>query len=336
MTTDLMVAARRLGRKGWIGLGIALVIVAVFPLLAGSYHVSFALSIAMYIVLAASWNLISGYAGYVSFGHVAFWGAGAYGTAVLTARAELPWPVALLGGGLTALVLALLIARPILRLSGVYFAISTLAVAEAVRVFVGYFPVTGAGGGLSLPPVLTLRDSYYLMWTLVAVAVGVTFTLRFTVFGRSIVAIRENEAAAGALGIDATRRKIQVFALSATLAGMSGSIYVLNVAFIDPGTAFDITISLTTIMMAMFGGIGTVLGPVLGAFAFQIPSELLWAQFPFIHKAALGALIVLVVLFVPKGLIPAFAALKRNYGDRRSRTANVNSAAPEQDTKEIR
>lgn len=316
MIPDLRLAARRLGFLGWAGLGLVVVAIAAFPLTVSPYTTSLALSVGMYIVLAASWNLMAGFAGYVSFGHVAFWGMGAYGTAVVASRADVPWPVAMLGGAAASLALALVMMVPILRLSGVYFAISTLAVAEAVRVFVGYFSITGAGGGLSLPPLLTLIDSYYLMWVLVLVAVGLTYTLRFTIFGRSLIAIRENEAAAEASGIATGRAKAKAFLLSAVLAGLAGSIYVLNVAFVDPGTAFDIRITLTTIMIAMLGGIGTVLGPVLGAFAFQIPSELLWSEFPTWHKAAQGAFIILVVMVVPKGLIPAFGALRRRLTGR--------------------
>lgn len=312
MTRDLMTAVQALGRARWMAtLAIAAAVIA-FPLLARPYYTSFGLSIAMYITLAASWNLISGYAGYVSFGHVVFWGTGAYGAAVLATRTEFPLPVVLLGGGILALVLALVVARPILKLSGVYFAISTLAVAEAAGVFAGYFSLTGAGGGLNLPPSLSLDTAYVLMWLVAFASTATTYTLAFTVFGRSLMAIRDNESAAGSLGIDTTWRKVQVFALSAFLAGLAGSIYVLNVAFIDPRTGFDIQITLRSIMMAMFGGIGTVLGPVVGALAFQIPSELLWVRFPFLHKAILGGLIILVVLVLPNGILPSVTSWRRH------------------------
>jgi branched-chain amino acid transport system permease protein len=313
MITDLRVAVRALGWLGWCGVVVAVVAIGAFPMSVDHYTTSLALSVGMYIVLAASWNLMAGFAGYVSFGHVAFWGMGAYGTAVVASRAEVPWPVAMLGGAGASLALALVMMVPILRLSGVYFAISTLAVAEAVRVFVGYFELTGAGGGLSLPPLLTLIDSFYLMWILVLVSVGFTYTLRYNRFGRSLIAIRENEAAAEASGIPTGRVKATAFLLSAVLAGCAGSIYVLNVAFIDPGTAFDIRITLTTIMVAMLGGIGTVLGPVVGALAFQVPSEMLWSEFPEWHKAAQGAFIIIVVMLVPKGLIPAAGSLRRRF-----------------------
>ena len=325
MITDLRVAARRLGWFGWGVVSLVVLAIAAFPMSVAPYTTSLALSVGMYIVLAASWNLMAGFAGYVSFGHVAFWGMGAYGTAVVASRADVAWPIAVLGGAGASLALALVMMVPILRLSGVYFAISTLAVAEAVRVFVGYFELTGAGGGLSLPPLLTLIDSFYLMWVLVLVAVGITYTLRYTRFGRSLIAIRENEAAAEASGIPTGRVKAKAFLLSALLAGLSGSIYVLNVAFIDPGTAFDIRITLTTIMVAMLGGIGTVLGPVVGAIAFQIPSEMLWSEFPEWHKAAQGAFIIIVVMLVPKGLIPAVGTLRRRF------TGRDEASAPESD-----
>lgn len=330
MITDLKLAAQSLGRWGWGALGACVVVVALFPYLANPYIVSFALSIGMYAVLAGSWNLISGYAGYVSFGHVVYWGIGAYGAAIVMARTSLPWPVALLAGGLAAFVLAMLVARPILRLSGVYFAIATLAIAEGTRVLISVTPLAGAGSGLSLPPVLSLQGSFYLMWAVALVCVVTTYSLRFTTFGRSVIAIRENETAAQSLGIDATRRKVQVLGLSSVFAGLAGAIYVLNVAFIDPATAFDITITLTTIMVTMFGGIATVLGPVVGSLAFQIPSEMLWAQFPFVHKAALGALIVLIVLLLPKGILPALARASSWFARRRARAAEPPGQAAEE------
>lgn len=301
-----MRALRRLGPLGGGAVLIALIALSLLPAFVTAYTLSFVLSLAMYVALAGSWNIISGYCGYVSFGHVVFWGIGAYTTAVLVANYGVSWPLALVAGGVGAMALALLVAYPMLKLTGVYFAISTLALAEAVRVFVSYFrDLTGGGGGINLPPIVSLQVSYYLMLGVALATVAFSYALAYTRFGRSLIAIRQNETAAASLGIDTTLRKTQALVASAFFAGLAGAVYLLNVSFIDPRTAFDITITLRSIMMAMFGGIGTVLGPVVGTVAFQSLSEAVWANFPFIHKAMLGALIVAIVLLMPQGILPS-------------------------------
>lgn len=322
MRADLARAAARLGPIGGAAVLAALLALALLPAFVTPYTLSFVLSLAMYVALAGSWNIISGYCGYVSFGHVVFWGVGAYTTAVLVANYSVPWPLALAAGGIGAVLLALLVAYPMLKLTGVYFAISTLALAEAVRVIVSYFRgVTGGGGGINLPPVVSLHVSYYLMILVALACVAFTYTLAHTRFGRSLIAIRQNETAAASLGIDTTLRKTQALAASAFFAGLAGAVYLLNVSFIDPRTAFDITITLRSIMMSMFGGIGTVLGPLIGTVAFQSISETVWANFPFVHKALLGALIVAIVLLLPQGILPS---LRQWWRRRKARSAPVH------------
>lgn len=318
MIRDLLRAARNLAPWAWLLVALVVIGLALFPSFGNPYTVSLVLSIAMYVALTASWNILAGYAGYVSFGHVVFWGVGAYGTVILVTKAGLPWLLALVAGGLVSALLAALVAQPILKLSGVYFAISTLALAEAMRVLTSYFRgLTGGGGGIYMSAPISLNTAYFLMLAIAAICVVFTYTLNFTRFGRSLMAIRENELAAESLGIDTTWRKAQAFIISAFLAGLTGGAYVLNVAFIDPGTAYDISLTLRAIMMAMFGGIGTVLGPVIGAVGFQSLSETLWANFPFIHKALLGALIIALVLLLPQGILTSV----RRFVQRRARLA---------------
>lgn len=322
MIRDLRRAVTNLSPAVWLLIVLVLVGLALFPSFGNPYTVSLVLSIAMYVALTASWNILSGYAGYVSFGHVVFWGVGAYGTVILVTKAGLAWPLALVAGGLVAALLAAVVAQPILKLSGVYFAISTLALAEAMRVLTSYFRgLTGGGGGIYMVAPISLDIAYYLMIGIAVAAVGYTYTLNFTRFGRSLMAIRENELAAESLGIDTTWRKAQAFIVSAFLAGLTGGAYVLNVAFIDPGTAYDISITLRAIMMAMFGGIGTVLGPVIGAVGFQALSETLWANFPFIHKALLGALIIALVLLLPQGVLTSVRRFLHRRSKRLAATA---------------
>ena len=209
------------------------------------------------------------------------------------------------------------ISYPILKLSGVYFGISMLAFAETVSLLVAHYKnLTGGGGGLYLVPMISLNDAYYLMAGLAVVTVFLTYLLRQTKFGWQLVAIRANEVAAASLAVNTTLRKIQALILSAFFPGMAGGIYVMNVCFIDPKTAFDIGITRRTIMMTMFGGIGTILGPVIGPITFTAISEFLWAKFPYYHKVVLGLFIMIIVLLLPRGIMPFLSGLTRRIGWR--------------------
>ena len=247
MIRDLRRAVTNLSPVVWLLIALVLVGLALFPSFGNPYTVSLVLSIAMYVALTASWNILSGYAGYVSFGHVVFWGVGAYGTVILVTKAGLAWPLALVAGGLVAALLAAVVAQPILKLSGVYFAISTLALAEAMRVLTSYFRgLTGGGGGIYMVAPISLDIAYYLMIGIAVAAVGYTYTLNFTRFGRSLMAIRENELAAESLGIDTTWRKAQAFIVSAFLAGLLHSattepVNIVNARHIASGAGLEVS-----------------------------------------------------------------------------------------------
>lgn len=306
MLADIIENAKTLPRAWWIGILAAVGFTLVYAQTGSPYYQSFLMSLAMYVVLCSSWNIISGFAGYISFGHVAFWGLGAYLTAILINNAAMPWPVALIGAGVITAAFAALISHPLLRLSGVYFAIAMLAMAEAVKVVVSYArPITGGGGGIYLRPLIGVDDAFLMMSLLAIVLVAMIALMMKTRFIQSLLAIRNNETASDSLGIPTARTKMFALVVSAFFPAIAGGIYILNTAFIDPKTAFDISITINTILMTVFGGIGTVLGPVLGPIAFMILSEGLWTNFPFVHKALLGVIIILLVLFLPTGIVPA-------------------------------
>jgi branched-chain amino acid transport system permease protein len=310
MLADIVENARTLPWTWRIGIGAALVFVLVFAATGSPYHQSFLMSLAMYVVLCTSWNIISGFAGYISFGHVAFWGLGAYVTAMLVNHLALPWPLALGGAGAVVAAFAALISYPLLRLSGVYFAIAMLAMAEAVRVVVAYArPLTGGGGGIYLPPLIGVEDAFLMMGLLAVFIVTLVVLMMKTRFMQSLLAIRNNETASESLGIPTARAKAMALVISAFFPAIAGGIYILNTAFIDPKTAFDISITINMILMTVFGGIGTVLGGVIGPIVFMFLSETLWANFPFVHKALLGAIIILLVLFLPTGIVPTIRGL---------------------------
>ena len=289
----------------FIGIG------SIIPLCFSPYSVSFIMSLYMYAILAITWNMLAGFTGYVSFGHVVFWGLGAYATAILIIKVGLPWNIAWLLSGVVGCGFAFAVGIPTLRLSGVYFAISMLALSEAVKVAVAYLRgVTGGGGGIYLPPLISLNTAYYLMWAVFATVYLTTCFLSRTSFGKFLLAVREDEIAAQSLGINTAVIRIQIFVLSSFFASLAGGLYVLNVCFIDPKTAFDISLTIKAILMTVLGGLGTLEGPIIGTLLLGGFSELMWARFPFIHKVLLGAAIMAIVALLPRGVVPSLKGLR--------------------------
>ena len=277
---------------------------ALYPMVGTGYGVRATLQVFMWIALAGSWNLISGLTGYVSFGHVAFFGAGAYTGAILVASAGWPWPAAAAAGGAAACVLALLIGYPCLRLKGPYFAIAMLGLNEVLRALVSYFEgLTGGGNGLSLPTLDATRSIYYVMGGLAMAVTALTYAIITSRFGLRLMTIREDEVAAEAMGIDTFRHKLAAFLLSAVGPGVAGALTARDQGYIEPLSVFPLAVTVTMIVMVLFGGKGTVWGPVLGAVALFVIQEIVWARYPYVHPLLFGAIIVAVVLLMPRGIL---------------------------------
>jgi branched-chain amino acid transport system permease protein len=277
---------------------------AAYPVVGSGYGIRFMLQLFMWVALAQSWNLISGLTGYVSFGHVAFFGTGAYAAAILITSLGWHWLPASLAGGVAAAVLALLIGYPCLRLKGPYFAISMLGLNEVMRVLVSYFEgLTGGGLGLSLPTLHASVPIYYAMGLTAVAVTTVAAVLVTSRVGLRLMTIREDELAAEAMGIDTARYKLGVFLLSAISPGIVGGLFARDQGYIEPIAVFPLLTTITMIVMALFGGKGTIWGPVLGATALFVSQELLWARFLFLHTVLFGAVIVVVVLFMPRGIL---------------------------------
>jgi branched-chain amino acid transport system permease protein len=287
-----------------LGLAVVLAALAVYPFWGSGYGVRSMLQLFMWIALAGSWNIISGLTGYVSFGHVAFFGAGAYATAILIVKAAWSWPAAALAGGGVAVLLALVIGYPCLRLKGPYFAIAMLGLNEVLRALVSYFEgLTGGGLGLSLPTLDATFPIYYAMGLIAAAVTGLTYTIVTSRFGLRLMTIREDEVAAEAMGIDTFRHKLYAFLLSAVGAGIVGGLAARDQGYIEPISVFPLLTTITMIVMALFGGKGTVWGPVLGAVVLFVFQEVVWARFIYLHQLFFGAIIVAVVLMMPRGVL---------------------------------
>jgi branched-chain amino acid transport system permease protein len=263
-----------------------------------------ALQAFMWIALAGSWNLISGLTGYVSFGHVAFFGAGAYTAAILVTSAGWPWLLAAGAGGVAAVALALVIGYPCLRLKGPYFAIAMLGLNEVLRALVSYFEgLTGGGNGISLPTLDATRPIYYVMALLAAAVTAAAYLIVTSRFGLRLMTIREDEVAAEAMGIDTFHHKLGALLLSAVGPGIAGALMARDQGYIEPLSVFPLATTVTMIVMVLFGGKGTVWGPVLGAVVLFVAQELVWARYPYVHPLLFGAIIVAVVLLVPRGVL---------------------------------
>ncbi|MEW6402150.1 MAG: branched-chain amino acid ABC transporter permease [Chloroflexota bacterium] len=266
------------------------------------------------VALASSLNILLGYTGYVSFGHIVFYGFGGYvGLFLLTAKEWSLWS-ALLAGGLASGILAFLLGKAILRLRGAYFALSTIGINEAMKAFVNNFDLFGGPTGITLNfsvykayggAAEALQISFYIAAGLALLALLMSYAVRVSKFGLGLLAIRENEDAAEVMGVVAPNAKTWAYVLSAIVPGMIGVLFFFKNGNVEPHDAFPLHSSIELLVMVMLGGQGTVLGPILGAFAYQGMRGFLVTNpiFKDIQLSVSGALLLLIVLFIPAGAI---------------------------------
>jgi branched-chain amino acid transport system permease protein len=290
--------------------GVAAAGLLALPELLGPFWLRIATGALMWAGLACSWNVIGGYAGYIDFGHSAFFGIGAYATAILMGEAY-GWPFfATIPIGLAAAAaVAAIIGGPTLRLRGAYFAIATWAFAEMLLQLANVLDITGGTGGLSLPPFLDERFFYYAMLAAAAGSYGLTWLLfERSRFGLKVKALRDHEPAAEVMGIDTATVKLQTFALSAAMAAVFGSLFAYWVTFINPGSVLGGDITDQMVVMVLLGGLGTLWGPALGGVGLFLINRVFWMNWgdTSAYIAILGIAIVVVVLFLPEGLAGLF------------------------------
>ncbi len=290
----------------------ATLVLATAPWLAPPSLVQFGISTLLLATLAQSWNIIGGYAGYASFGNSVFYGLGSYGTAIAMVQWHLPFAAGLALGAALAFVFAVVLGLPILRLRGHYFAICTLALAEVMIAIVSNLDIAGRNTGLVLPLLRGDALFYELALALALLATLTVFWIASSRFGFGLVSIRENEEAAAVMGVNTTLFKVIAFALSGILAALAGGIHAYWITFLDPASAFDIGLNVKMIIMAVFGGPGSVLGPVIGAFLLSGVSEILSTEVSSMAGLFFGVVIVVAVVFMPRGL----ADLARRFQQR--------------------
>ncbi|MEJ5349592.1 MAG: branched-chain amino acid ABC transporter permease [Desulfosoma sp.] len=286
--------------------GLTLCLTAVPSVVRDTFYLRILTEAVMWIGLAITWDVLAGYTGYLNFGHGAFFGLGAYTTAILMMKAGWPFAAAVAAGGVLAAFAALLAGIPTLRLKGAYFAIATWALARAVQQIALILDITGGPDGMRLPPFLHPQFFYYVM---LGITAGVFFILWFLLesapFGLKVKAIRENEEGAMASGLNPTRIKIQAFILSACPAGILGGVYAYWITYIDPASTLGDLVTDQAVVMAVFGGLGTLIGPALGAVVLFSFKTYFWAylsDYQVLYLIILGALIAFSVVFLPDGL----------------------------------
>ncbi len=306
--------------KAWRSPGLWILLAAVlaaglWPVLANDASArEVVYTVLLSVVLASSLNLILGYCGYISFGHVVFFGLGGYMALFLINSYGVSLWLALGAAGLSAALLAFLLGKAILRLRGAFFALATIGVNEAMRAFVNNFAPFGGPTGISLN--FAVYEAYggaaQALWldyvVLVTLALGIillSYAVKTSKFGLGLMAIRENEDAAEVMGVTTPNAKTWAYVLSAILPGILGGLFYFKNSNIEPGTAFDLTFSIELLVMVMLGGRGTVLGPVLGAAGYQRLRGLLLTSelFKNIQLSVAGLLLLLIILFIPGGAI---------------------------------
>jgi branched-chain amino acid transport system permease protein len=278
------------------------VVLAVLPLFGSDVLIQFGINALLLAVLAQGWNIIGGYTGYPSFGNSVFYGLGSYGVAIAMVQWNLPFAVGMIFGVVLAVGFAFLLGIPVLRLKGHYFAIATLALAQVMSAIVSNISLAGQNIGLVLPPLNNDRLFYELSLGLLVLSTLTVFWLTRSRFGFGLIAIRENEEGAAVMGVNTTLYKVLAFALSGIFTALAGGIHAYWITFLDPESAFDISLNVKMIIMAVFGGPGTVFGPILGALVLSAVSEVLSSEATNVAGLFFGIVVVAAVVLMPRGV----------------------------------
>ncbi len=294
----------------------AIVLLILFPVTKPPvYFISFLFSVFLYVCLATSWNMLGGYAGYLSFGHVAFFGIGAYSTALVAkfvGASAIGTIVATIPAGVIAAVAAVIVGYPCLRLRGPYFAVITLCFAFVIQLCVKNLEFAGGPDGLwlkslDIPIHISRSILYELMMLLTVGTVLFSRAVSLSRFGAGLRAIKEDEEVAQTMAINAPLLKIKAFALSAFFPGIAGGIFACYLTYIHPDIVFDVNMSILIVLMALFGGGSSWLGPIIGASSLTIINELLSTFVKAeLARVLYGCLFIVVIIFMPNGIIDFF------------------------------
>ena len=267
-------------------------------------NLAFHFYLMLWITMASAFNVAAGFSGYMPFGYVAFYGVGAFTTAILVQKLGFPALAALPFAGIAGVALGLLFA-PTLRLSGIYFAIVSLALAGICRLVISNMPeeITGGSFGLQLGSRAQPVQSFYVMMVVMLLALGSILWLSRSRLGKALRAVRDDAEAADMMGVDVVRVRLYGWLIAAFFPALCGGIEAWYTNVVDTETAFNTLITAKTVIYAVAGGLGTVSGPIFGAIAMVWLDELIWRRFPLVNLLLLGVATVLLVLFLPRGIV---------------------------------
>lgn len=278
---------------------IFLILVPVLPV-----SISYFFYMLFWITMASAFNIIYGFVGYLPFGYVMFYGVGTYVTAVLWSRFQVPIPVGILASGAAGVFLSILFA-PTLRLRGIYFAIVNFSCAMALRIVVANLPTEWSGGsfGITLSGAYKPTTSYYFLLVLMLVTIAVSLLISRSRLGIALRCIRDDEAAAAVMGINVPLSRLKAWMMAALFPSLAGGIEAWFTAIVDPDTSFNLMATAKTVVYAMFGGLGTIIGPIFGAIFMYGLDDFIWGRFPLLNLPILGFMIVFLILFLPRGVV---------------------------------
>jgi branched-chain amino acid transport system permease protein len=293
------------------GLTVAVAIAVPFVASSAEYVLDVLFLIFLYGAMATAWNLLGGFAGQVSFGHAAFMGIGAYTTAICSGLGVSLW-LAVPAGALLAGVFSLVIGIPAFRLRGPYFSIATIGIGEATRLIaLNWTSLTGGASGLTLSVAPPIVAQYFAALLLCVVCVALAAWIKTSRFGYALAAVRQDPDAAETLGVATTVAKTQALFISACLLGVAGSIYALHYLFISPDSVFGFNTSIGFVIMPIIGGLGTVMGPLIGAVVYTYIREQLSATFANLDLLTFGVLLIAIVVFEPRGILGIVDRLRK-------------------------
>jgi branched-chain amino acid transport system permease protein len=334
-----------LGREG-IAVAVVLALLFVLPVSIGDafiYHVF--ITICLFAALSTAWNIVGGFAGQLSLGHAIFYGIGAYAGIMLMNASITPW-IGMFVGAASAAIVAAAISYPCFRLHGPFFALATIAILEVFRVLALHFrEFTGGANGMMVPlkigwEWMIFRDrmpSLIIAFGLMLVTIGVSYWIRSHRWGFYLVATRERESAANSAGVRTVRMRLIAVMISAALTAAAGTFHAMYLTFIEPEAVFSLTLSIQIAMFALIGGLGTVFGPLLGTILVVPITELargwLGAEAIGLHGFVYGTVLVLVVLFVPNGIMGLASRLFRTGGAEAVAKAEPVAFAPRADNR---
>jgi branched-chain amino acid transport system permease protein len=306
--------------KAWTpgALLILLILIATLVLYASTYTVILITSIFMYVILTVSWVIFSAPTGYISLAPAAFFGVGIYTSALL--GTELPLPIVILIGGLASSCLALFVGALTLRLRGIYFSIFTLGLVELIKHLLLWYEIKFTGTRGRFVILVDNTTIYYVMCIILILLLLTAYLIRRSKYGLALRSIGEFEDAAAHTGVNVNTLKTVTFAISASFMGATGAIMATRWTYVDPYIAFNLLYSFMPVLMAIFGGMGHLFGPVLGAAIFAYLEELLITKFPYYYMLTFGLILLVVIFYLPDGLV----GLIQKWRERGQRKQHAN------------